>query len=638
MCGIAGFRGYPNGVDLAHNANRLLAARGPDARGVWNGDGLALAHRRLAIIDLDSRADQPFEKDGLVIVFNGEIYNHTALRDDLRAQHGARFTTCSDTEVVLEAYRHLGVGCLERLVGMFAFAIYCTRTRTLFLARDHFGIKPLCYVHERGRFAFASEIKALLPALEESPRVAPAPFVAALAYLWVPGNTTCFQGVKRLPPAHYAQVDTNGRLTVRRYWTPPSTSDASRSPAQWVEALDAAVADSVRRHLVADVEVGAFLSGGLDSSLLCALARPHVDRLRTFTIGVAPADERIERMPPDHLYARRVAAALGFDHHEIVVDPDIVRDLPRAVGWLDEPIGDPAAISTHLICRAAAERGIRVLLSGMGADEFLCGYRRQHATLLAQRWQRLPPSVRRATAAAVARAPVRVLGHGLRTVRWAKRFLEFAELPLADGYRMSYSYYGDAELEALLGGAWTEEVAALGREHRLLFDSAFPDDPVNRMCFTDLHMFLPGLNLAYTDRASMAASTEIRVPFVDKHVAELAMSIPGGLKLSRGRSKYVLKQAALRHLPRDIVHRRKASFGAPIRAWISGPLSDMVADLLCRERTVRRGWFDPAFVQRLLDDDRSGRADNAYRIYQLLTIEIWFERYFDDRTASRIAA
>ncbi|NJN52376.1 MAG: asparagine synthase (glutamine-hydrolyzing) [Gammaproteobacteria bacterium] len=568
-------------------------------------------------------------KEDLVIVFNGEIYNHRELRGQLQRHHGAVFRTESDTEVVLEAYRHLGPACLDRLVGMFAFAIHRPSDGTLFLARDHFGIKPLFFSARNQQFAFASEIKALLPALGGPPRINADALVASLSYLWVPGDDSCFADIRKLPPAHYALRDKDGALSLHRYWQVDQAAGARRREEEWIDALDAAMQASVARHLIADVEVGAFLSGGLDSSLLCALARRESPRLNTFTIGVAATDARVEQMPEDARYARAIAATMGFEHHETQLDANIVRDLPRAISWLEEPIGDPAAINTHLICAAARARGIKVLLSGMGADELFCGYRRQQATLLAMRYRNLPGVLRHPLEGLVGQLPVRVGGRGLRTVRWAKRFLEFAGLPLADAYRMSYSYYTAVELALLLRDDNTDAIAKIGASHRALFDSAFAGDPVNQMCFTDLNRFMVGLNLTYTDRASMAASTEVRVPFIDKAVVELAMSIPGEFKLRAGQGKYILKRVAERYLPRANVYRAKASFGAPIRSWISGALAEMVGDLLSRERVQRRGWFDAAGVAKLIDDDRRGRQDNAYRIYQLLTVELWFEQFID---------
>jgi asparagine synthase (glutamine-hydrolysing) len=628
MCGIAGFLGYPNGAVMAAAANRIQHHRGPDARGIWHDAHMALGHTRLSIIDLDARSDQPFEKGGLVIVFNGEIYNFRALRRELERTHGVLFRTESDTEVVLEAFRCLGAASLDRLEGMFAFAIYDKASRNLFLARDRFGIKPLFYSATRGRFAFASELKVLTALLPGARVPDPGVLINALSYQWVPGTATCIAGLNKMPAAHWFTVDTCGRLTKRCYWQLDESNSAPPTDADVVDLLDHTLNASIDRHMVADVEVGAFLSGGLDSSLIAVLAARRSGRLRTFTIATTAEDKAIERMPADEVYARRLAEMHGFEHQEFVIRADIANELPKAVGWLDEPIGDPAAINTHLICAAARESGVKVLLSGMGADEIFFGYRRQKATLLAAHYRRAPRWLRHSIRTTVERLPVRVAGRGLRTARWARKFVTFAGLPIDAAYRASYSYYQAAELAALLPGQETA-IANLEQEHRAIFEEKYRGDPINQMCNTDIRLFMEGLNLTYTDRASMAASTEVRVPFIDRSVVELAMAMPGRLKFRYGRSKYVLKRVARRYLPHDIVHRPKASFGAPIRSWISGALAPMVDDILSRESLERRGLFDPDVVASIVADDRLGRTDNAYRIYQLLTIELWFRQNID---------
>ena len=613
---------------MAETANRLQWHRGPDARGVWCDARLALAHTRLSIIDVDPRSDQPFEKDGLVIVFNGEIYNFAEVRAVLERDHDVSFRTRSDTEVVLEAYRRFGVDGLTRLEGMFAFAVYERRSGNLFLARDRFGIKPLFFAEQHGRFAFASEIKVLSATLPGPRCVDSRALVRALSYQWVQGDSTGIAGIRKLAPAHWLKVDASGRVTTGCYWRLDPERRFEGSDAAAVDELDAILCASVDRHMVADVEVGAFLSGGIDSSLLAVLATRNGGTLRTFTIATTAADKAIERMPADEVYARRVAELHGFLHDEIVIHPDIANELPKAVAWLDQPIGDPAAINTYLICKAARASGVKVLLSGMGADEIFFGYRRQKATLIAGRYSRLPEWIRDRVRGTAERLPVRIGGRGLRTVRWARRFLAFASLPIDEAFRASYSYYDAAELAALFPGS-DDEIARMIADHRRIFEADYRGDPINQMCNTDVRLFMEGLNLTYTDRASMAASTEVRVPFIDRAVVEFAMSLPGRLKYRRGRTKDVLKRVAERYLPDEVVHRPKASFGAPIRSWISGALAPLVDELLSRQNIVRRGLLDPDVVASIVDADRCGRADNAYRIYQLLTLELWFRHCVD---------
>jgi asparagine synthase (glutamine-hydrolysing) len=309
--------------------------------------------------------------------------------------------------------------------------------------------------------------------------------------------------------------------------------------------------------------------------------------------------------------------------------PDIVQELPRMVYSLDEPIGDPAAINTYLICKAAREKGVKVLLSGMGADEIFFGYRRQKATLFSLRYKKIPVILRKPLEFLVQGLPVKFAGRGIRLTRWAKRFLGFASLPLEEAYMRSYSYYEKKDLQELFREDIGPDYQMLRQEHAAIFNRHYPSDPVNQMCFTDINLFMLGLNLTYTDRASMAASVEVRVPFIDKKLIELAMQVDGRLKFKNGASKYILKKMAAQYLPHEIIYRPKASFGAPIRSWISGELKPMVDDLLSEKAVEQRGFFNYRFVKKLIDDDRKGMEDHAYRIYQLLTLELWCRRFLD---------
>ena len=330
-------------------------------------------------------------------------------------------------------------------------------------------------------------------------------------------------------------------------------------------------------------------------------------------------------MPDDAIYARKVAAEYGITLHEIEISPDIVDLLPRIVDILDEPIGDPAAINTLLMCDAARERGVKVILSGMGADELFGGYRKHIACLLASRYGRLPAGFRREVVhAAVDRLPVSMGGRGLRYARWAKRFLTFAELPEEPRFRRSYTLYDPAELAALVSPDLAPHVDQIIEEHSQIYNDNALADEVNRMCLADARMFLPGLNLAYTDRASMAASVEVRVPFVDPVVAQAAFSMGGSAKIRRGRGKVALKQAAESWLPREIVHRPKASFSAPLRAWVRDDLQEIIRDVLVNGELVGSGMIRQAPLTQLIADDRAGRDDHAKQIWQLLSLELWY--------------
>jgi asparagine synthase (glutamine-hydrolysing) len=625
MCGIAGCYQQADGHKLVDVMTDRIAHRGPDSAGVWSHEDdrvtVQLGFRRLSIIDLSTAADQPMRSDGLTIVYNGELYNYRALRAELAAG-GVRFTTQSDTEVVLEAWRRWGPDALRRLRGMFAFALADERSGELVLARDPFGIKPLYYLPREGGVVFASELKALVAAMGQELRIEPGALVASMLYYWLPEQRCAIDGVRKLPGGSWALLRPDGTVVVRQYWNIADV--AAQAAAGPAADLGPVIEESVTAHLVSDVPVSSFLSGGLDSSIVTVLAHRAAREIDAYTIAFRPEDQRLEAMPDDAVYARKVAARFGIELHEIEISPDIVNVLPRIVDVLDEPIGDPAAINTLLMCEAARERGVKVILSGMGADELFGGYRKHLACVMAGRYSRLPGVSRAGVRFAVERSPVSVKGRGLRYARWAKRFLTFAELPEEPRFRRSYTLYDPDELGALLSPDLSGHVADVIGEHADIYhDNSLPDE-VNRMCLADARLFLPGLNLAYTDRASMAASVEVRVPYVDPLVARAAFSIRGSDKIQHRQGKVALKRAAESWLPREIVHRPKASFSAPLRAWVRNDLQEVINDVLVRGELVGSGMIRADALRRLIQDEQAGREDHAKQIWQLLTLELWW--------------
>jgi asparagine synthase (glutamine-hydrolysing) len=625
VCGIAGCYQQPEGRALANLMSDRIAHRGPDASGVWSHTdervSVHLAHRRLSIIDLSAAADQPLCKHGLTLVYNGELYNYKELRAEL-AGLGVRFVTSSDTEVVLEAWRAWGPGALGRFRGMFAFALADTATGELVLARDPFGIKPL-YFLPRGRGAlFASELKALVAAVGTELRIDHGALVASMLYYWVPDQQCSIAGVRKLPGGSWARLRPDGSVQIEQYWRIADVAEqaAAGPPAD----LRQVIGESVTAHLVSDVPVSSFLSGGLDSSIITVLAHQAGQGIDAYTIAFRPQDQRLEAMPDDAIYARKVAARFGIKLHEIEISPDIAGLLPQVVDMLDEPIGDPAAINTLLMCQAARERGVKVVLSGMGADELFGGYRKHLACLLAGRYARLPAVPRGAVRLAVGRLPVSIGGRGLRYARWAKRFLTFAELPEEPRFRRSYTMYDLDELAALVSPDLAGQVSRVAAEHSEIYSDNSLSDQVNRMCLADSRLFLPGLNLSYTDRASMAASVEVRVPFVDPVVAQAAFSIAGADKIRGRQGKVALKRAAAAWLPQEIIQRPKASFSAPLRAWVRNDLQEVIGDVLVGGELVQSGMVRGAALRQLISDDQAGREDRAKQIWQLLTMELWY--------------
>ena len=626
MCGIAGCYQQADGHKLVDIMTDRIAHRGPDSTGVWSHeDDRVHAHlgfRRLSIIDLSSAADQPLRRDGLTIVYNGELYNYRALRAELTAR-GVRFVTQSDTEVVLEAWRAWGPRALQRFRGMFAFGLFDERSGELVLARDPFGIKPLYFLPRGSGLIFASELKAIMAAAGSELRVEPGALVASMLYYWLPEQRCAIDGVRKLPGGSWALIRPDGTLTVQQYWNiaDVAAEAASGPPADLREVIE----ESVTAHLVADVPISSFLSGGLDSSIVTVLAHRANPQIDAYTITFRPEDQRLEAMPDDAVYARKVAARYGIKLHEIEISPDIVEMLPQIVDVLDEPIGDPAAINTLLMCQAARSRGVKVVLSGMGADELFGGYRKHLACLLASRYGRIPAGLRRGLIQpAVQRLPVTMAGRGLRYARWSKRFLSFAELPEEPRFRRSYTLYDPDELTGLLSPDLAGYVGEIIDEHCQVYTDNALDDEVNRMCLADSRLFLPGLNLAYTDKASMAASVEVRVPFVDPVVAQAAFSIPGSAKIRGRQGKLALKQAAENWLPKEIVHRPKASFSAPLRAWVRGDLRELIDDMLVGGELAESGMIRRGALADLIADDRAGREDRSKQIWQLLTLEIWY--------------
>jgi asparagine synthase (glutamine-hydrolysing) len=626
MCGIAGAFQQPDGKVVATTMGEHLVHRGPDAGGVLEAvepsSAVFLAHRRLSIIDLSSAADQPLSKDGLALSYNGELYNYRELRRELEGR-GVSFATSSDTEVVLEAWRAWGVGSLERFRGMYAFAVHDTARRSLTLARDPFGIKPLYTMRRGDGVVFASELKAIVAALGRELTVDPAGMVASALYYWLPPSYDAVREVRKLPAGSWTEYRADGSMVSGTFWQP--AEEAALAAAGPQADLSACIASSVEAHLVADVPVASFLSGGLDSSIITVLAHRADPSVEAYTIAFREEDQRLEAMPDDARYARRLARHLGIRLHEIEIRPDVVDLLPRMVDILDEPIGDPAAINTLLMCEAAREAGVKVLLSGMGADELFGGYRKHLAQTLTSRYRRIPAPVRsRAVAPLVDRLPVAAAGRGIRSVRWAKRFLTFAELPEEEAFRRSYTLYDVDELAELVDPALRPAVDDVVAQHRTVYEDNRLADAVSRMCLADTRMFMQGLNLTYTDRASMAASTEVRVPFVDTAVFRAAFSLPGRQKI-RGRvQKAALKEAARQWLPAEIVDRPKASFGAPLRAWVTNDLREVVDDVLVRGELVSSGFLRREPLVRLVEDQRTGRRDESKQIWHLLSLELWY--------------
>ena len=631
MCGIAGVIGQQISREQLVAMATAQQHRGPDNSGYFQNGLVSFTHQRLSILDLSERSNQPMTKGGWTITFNGEIYNFREIKAELAAS--ADFQTTSDTEVVLEAWRRWGPACLDKLRGMYAFAIHDDSTGETFLVRDPFGIKPLFYLPLGSGAAFSSELKALEAVYRSRLSVNQTAVSASLMFAWIPESECIWNEVRKLRPGHYLRVSGAGAISEHEFWDFSALISPQRkvisNENEAIDHLEAVLLDSVEHHLIADVPVNAFLSGGLDSSLIVAMARKRLAALDCYTIKFRDTDKKHESMPDDAMYAGRVAKHLGVKLNMIEVAPDVSTLLPRIVSHLDEPIGDSAAINTLLICEAGQANGVKVQLSGMGADELFGGYRKHYANLLAKRYRWLPSFVRRGVVTPlVNRMSVASADGGHRTARWAKRFVEFANLPEHDAFVRSYSYYNAQELAALTNDRGTQGMEGVIAAHRRTFSKAQHLPLLDRMCYTDAQWFMTSLNLAYTDRASMAASTEVRVPFIDKKVVEAAFQIDSALKIRGRTSKYILKKVAERWLPREIIYRPKAGFTMPLRAWVRNDLKGMVDDyVLSSKGLAGREDFDPKALRQMVEQDRKGVEDNAQRIWHLLTLEQWFRNH-----------
>lgn len=636
MCGLLGTVGaHESPAEFRQHLN-IIAHRGPDADGVFqhthNDTHVSLGHRRLSIIDVRAAANQPMKRGDHVIVFNGEIYNFQALRQELEIV-GYKFQTHSDTEVVLQGWRAWGDKVLGKLRGMFAFSIYNMATGELIIARDPFGIKPLFYFHEQttGLFAFSSELKALHPYLAKSGQgitLNPTALCASLLYVWIPDDYCILNGVQKLKPGTYLTIHPREGVKTEIYWC---IQDLPR-PETGREAPDIlrSIEDSVVAHMVADVPVGTFLSGGLDSSLITAIAAKHTTDLQCFTIGYAAGDRGAEATSNDLKYARLLADKLGITLHETIASPDVGGALERLSYVMDEPIGDAAAINVMQICESAKSLGIKVLLSGMGADEVFFGYRRHQAAMIADRYQQLPKVARTIIEKGVDALPVAIGGRGLKYTRWAKRFVGLAKGSEEANYHRSYTYFDAAALNRLTGHQFDHQITQLFTAHREMYWRGGPAkseaEHIRRICQTDLQMFLPGLNLTYTDRASMATSTEVRVPFVDMDVVTTAFRTDPLAHFESRRTKAALKHAAEAWLPHEIIYRPKASFGLPLRSWTRNQLRSLINDTLIGGKIEQMGLLDGREIRKIVEENQSGEQDNAQIIWQMLTLELWARR------------
>ena len=634
MCGIYGVVALRDGVELdpewLHRMGQAIAHRGPDGEGSHTDARALIGMRRLAIIDVP-RGQQPIANETRTVhaVCNGEIFNYRELRRELVAA-GHRFRSGTDSEVLVHLYEDAGAELLHKLDGMYAFAIWEPAARRLLLGRDRLGIKPLYYWHDENRFAFASEIKALLELPFVQTQLDPRSVRGLLTFGYVPGGQSIFAGIKRLPQASMLSLE-GSKLELTRYWSLPRGTDTTLSEDDWVDAVRAQMESAVAAQMMSDVPIGAFLSGGIDSSSIVALMAKHSpEPVRTFTIGFQGSSGA--RIYDERTFARRLATHVGARHREIMVAPDVISLLPQLIWHLDEPIADSALLTTYLVAKYA-RRDVKVILSGVGGDELFGGYPRYLGEHYGRLYNRIPRWLRRHVIARLTGLlPSDRHSFTRNYMRYLKRFTDANELPLPRRYRAYSQVFSPEQLRAF-GIFESSEQDPLA----IAFSEAADEEPLRQLLGADLATQLPDDLLLLTDKMSMATSLECRVPLLDVGLVELAARMPESVKMRGGRLKYLMKRAVADLLPPEILMRGKRGFGAPIGAWLRQELSPVTGVLLSKNAVEKRGLFDARAVEKLLALHQRGQEDLTDHLMTLMTLEIWCRIFLDGRSVPDVA-
>ncbi len=609
----------------------ISSHRGPDDQGFFLDNEIGLGQTRLSIIDLVTGHQPIANEDQTVwVACNGEIYNFRELREDLK-QAGHIFRTGSDSEVLVHLYEEAGEALVERLDGMYAFALWDSRKKKLLICKDRLGIKPLYFVSNDKFFAFASEAKALITLPGVSPEIDQLALREYLSLGYVSSPRSLFKNLRKLPPATLLTIE-GKEVREQRYWTPPAEVSQELGEAEWVASIRSQLEQSVSSHLVSDVPLGAFLSGGIDSSAIVALMAGMSDKpIRTYAIGFedSGAGSYYNELP----YARQVADKYKTSHREIIVKPDTANLLPKLIWHLDEPIADSAFVTTYLVSQFAKE-DVTVILSGVGGDELFGGYRRYQGEYYKQYYHLLPNWLRsHVLSPLVAKLPSDRHNAVLNFFRYLRSFIMTAELSPEESYRAYVQAFSPSQVDKLLVDkiSGTED----GLDHA--FRQHGSNDSLQRLVEIDMATQLPDDLLHLTDRMSMATSLECRVPFLDHHMVELAARMPSRFKMHRGKLKYILKKSLSDLLPGEILYRKKRGFGAPMGAWIKGDLAPMLKTLLGRESVESRGLFDWATVDKTISLHLAQKEDHTDHLLALINFEIWARMYIDNRSPDDVS-
>lgn len=626
MCGIVGYvkNSGDAGRSVLERMNAAIAHRGPDDDGFFLDGPAAIAMRRLSIIDVAGGKQPIYNEDrSKWIVFNGEIYNFQEIRDGLE-ERGHRFYTKSDTETVVHLYDEYGTACVEHLRGMFAFAIWDAREKSLFLARDRVGKKPLLYSHQvSGDLIFGSEFQALLAHPDVSREVDTAAIDNYLSFLCVPAPQTAFKSIRKLEPGHWLKWN-DGRIETQRYWLPEFSKKIKITEEEAVEETTSQLREATRLRLISEVPLGAFLSGGVDSSIVVALMAELTDRpVKTFSIGFEEQDFS------ELKYARRVAEHVGAEYNEFIVRPNALDVLPVLVDHYGEPYADSSAIPTYYVAKETRKH-VTVALNGDGGDESFAGYERYAAMKLAEDYQRIPGVLRKSLIEkAVSFLPSSELKRS--RVRDLKRFLRAAELPKTERYLRWVSAFDGSGKTDIYTDEFSREVSGESSSHVLdeWFAKANGSGIVDAALLTDQMTYLPNDLLVKVDIATMANSLEARSPFLDHKVIEFAASLPAGMKMRGLQTKSLLKKVAARLVPRDVVYRRKMGFGVPIGKWFRGEMKDFVTEVLLSEKSLTRGIIRPDVLRRYVAEHTAAERDHSFQLWAFLMLELWFQRFID---------
>lgn len=637
MCGIHGIVNLKGGdtppLSLLECMGDVTVHRGPNDSGGHASDGVAIGMRRLSIIDL-SGGHQPISNhdDTLWLVCNGEIYNFRGLRDELIGR-GHRFKTHSDSEVILHAYAEWGDDFIDHIDGMFGFALFDKVRRRVIIGRDRLGIKPLYYLNDGQRLVFASEAKAILALPGVKAEVDAQGLHQYLSLGYAPAPLSLLKGIKKLPVASLMIIEA-GQVNIREYWRLPTRVEGAKNEAQWIEELLATMERAVVEQMVSDVPLGAFLSGGVDSSSIVGMMAKHSSEpVRTYAIGfdTGGAAALFNELP----YAQQVANLFKTQHKEIVVRPEVVSLLPKLLWHMDEPIADSAFITTYLVSEFA-QKDVTVILSGVGGDELFGGYRRYLGEYYGQFYQYLPKRLRERFVVPLARRmPADRHSKLLNYSRLARGFLLAAELPFEARYRSYVGVYEDAQLEAVMAAPPAQPLLAMAEAFARLDPNM---DPLRAMFEVDLATQMPDDLLMLTDKMTMATSIECRVPLLDTQLVELAARMPSKYKIRGRELKSILKKALGHLLPDEILYRKKRGFGAPMGSWIKNELQTLTHRLLSEEQVRRRGLFKPAEVTRTIQLHEANKEDHTDHILAMLNLEVWCRMYLDGRSPTDVAA